>query len=188
MNEIEVKAKLNNKDNVLKRLENMGIEILDTKYQKDIAFWPNDRKTIEEGHIMGRNYLRIRIQEKQDMRKIIFTLKQDVTSQFDCKEYEIEIQEKDINSLTKMILEMGYYEFITIEKNRTTAKIKDIEICLDDVKDLGSFIELEKFGESEKANEIQRELYGLMNELGIESNDYVNDGYDILLYRKYNNL
>lgn len=188
MNEIEVKARLNNKEKVLEHLKNAGIEILETKYQKDIAFWPNDITNIEGGHLLGKNFMRIREQESGGKKRIILTLKQTVTNQLDCKEYEVDIIEEDIPALRDMVTALGFYEFITIEKKRTIAKLNDIEICLDDVKDLGSFIELEKFGDSNDANKIQAELNTILASWGISEDDYLFEGYDILLYKHKNNI
>ncbi len=188
MNEIEVKAKLRDKEKVLEHLKKLGAEILSTKYQKDIAYWPNDVKTIEDGHLLGKNYMRIREQESNGKKRVIFTLKQTMTNQLDCIEHEIDIKEEDIFALKNIILTLGFYEFITIEKNRTTAKLDDIEVCLDDVTDLGSFIELEKFGESENADKIQGELNEILASWGINQDDYLYEGYDILLHKKKNNL
>ncbi len=75
MNEIEVKAKLKNKEKVLEYLKSMGAEFLGTKYQKDIAFWPNDLKNSEGNHPLGRNFMRIREEELNGIKKVLFTLK-----------------------------------------------------------------------------------------------------------------
>lgn len=187
MNEIEVKAKLNNREKVLEHLKNSGAEIIGAKYQKDTVFWPNDIKTAKE-HKVGVNYLRIREQDSNGKRKVMFTLKQNITNQMDCKEIEFEILENTIPQMIEIMTMMGYYEFAIVEKERTTAKLGDIEICLDDVTGLGSFIELEKFGESEKAVEIQNELYGILKSWGIDEGDHVQDGYDILMFNKKNNI
>lgn len=187
MNEIEVKAKLRDKEKVLEHLKKIGVEIVDTKYQKDIVFWPNDIKSANE-HQMGRNYLRIREQKSGEKKKTMFTLKQNMTNQMDCKEIEFEISEDTVPQMIEVIVLMGYYEFAIVEKDRTIAKIGDIEICLDDVFNLGSFIELEKFGESEKAEEIQKELYRVLESFGIGKDDHIKDGYDILVFNKNNNI
>ena len=181
MNEIEVKAKLKNKEKVLENLKSMGAQFGDTKYQKDTAFWPNDLKNTEKLHPLGRNFMRIREQEKGGIKKVIFTLKQPQTNQTDCIEHEIEINEKDIPELKSIILMLGYYEYVTIEKNRTTAKLKDVEICIDDVTNLGSYIELEKFAPADQAEIIQKELYSMLESFGITKEDFVYDGYDILV-------
>jgi len=183
MNEIEVKAKLKNKDETIKHLKNIGAEFLNIKYQKDTAFWPNDLKNHKE-HILGRNFMRIREQESNGKRKVLFTLKQPQKNQADCIEHELEINEKDIPVLRNIILMLGYYEYVTIEKNRQTAKLKDVEICLDDVTGLESYIELEKFGPAEDTEKIQEELRAILKSIDINEEDITLEGYDILVKRE----
>ncbi len=182
MNEIEVKAKLKDREGLLEQLKKLELEMRGEKYQKDVVFWPNDIKNTET-HILGRNFLRIREQKQDEKKKIIFTLKQPQTNQTDCIEHEIEIQEKDTLELTSLIYALGFYKFVEIEKTRMTAKMGDTEICIDDVTGLGSFIELEKFGPAEKAEEIQNELYALLESWGIQKEEYIYDGYDILVHK-----
>lgn len=183
MNEIEVKAKLKDKEAIIAHLKSIGVEFLDTRYQKDLVFWPNDIKNINN-HILGRNFLRIREQKKNNEKKIIFTLKQPQTNQTDCIEHEIEIKEEEIEKLKSIIHCLGYYEYVNIEKTRITAKIKDIEICLDEVMNLGHYIELEKFAPASQVETVQKELYSILESLGISKDDYVYDGYDVLVRAK----
>lgn len=187
MNEIEVKAKLKDKDVILGNMNKSGAKILSKKYQKDVIFWPNDIKEFNE-HTLGVNFLRIRKQDSGGQTKILFTLKQPQTNQTDCIEHEIEIRENDIEGLRSIIETLGFHEFVTIEKTREGFKLGDVEICLDNVTDLGSFIELEKFGPGNKAKEIQQELYSLLESWGIKKEDFVYDGYDILLHNHKKNL
>ncbi len=184
MNEIEVKAKLKDREKLISHLQNnIGVEFHDTKYQKDVAFWPNDIKDIST-HALGRNFLRIREQETNGLKKVIFTLKQPQTNQTDCIENEIEIKESDIEEMRSIINSLGYYEYVTIEKTRVTAKIRDIEICIDEVTNLGSYIELEKFAPGDQAETVQKELYSMLESWGINKEDYVYDGYDVLVRAK----
>jgi len=76
---------------------------------------------------------------------------------------------------------LGYYEFITIEKTRSIYKIKDMEVCLDEVKDLGSYIELEKFAPGNETLKVQDELRDLLKLFEVDEKDHTCDGYDILL-------
>ena len=185
MNEIEVKAKLKNKEKVLKHLKDAGLALSATKYQKDTIFWPNDIKD-PSGRLFGRNFLRIREQKMGKNKKVIFTLKQSLENQLDSIEHEIEIREEDIKSMFAIFKLLGFYKFSSVEKERTTAKMGDVEICIDDVTDLGSFIELEKFGEVDQAGKIHEELYAILESWGIKEDDYVYTGYDILMYNAKN--
>lgn len=185
MNEIEVKAKLKDREKVIKHLKDLGAEFYETKYQKDTAYWPNDIKDLST-HVLGRNFLRIREQEVGGKKKIIFTLKQPQTNQTDCIEHEIKIEENDTPSMKSIISFLGYYKYVTIEKTRLTAKLNDIEVCIDDVVGLGSYIELEKFAPADSAAETQKELYAILESWGINKDDYVYDGYDVLVQASKN--
>jgi adenylate cyclase class 2 len=185
MNEIEVKAKLRDKEKVLEYIKNSGSEFLGKKHQKDIVFWPNEIRKIEDGtNLLGINYLRIRNQTSEKGKKVIFTLKQPQTNQSDCKEHEIEIKEDDIKNLESIILTLGFYEFCITEKDRETYKMGNIEICVDDVVGLGSYIELEKFGEYNETEKIQTELQNILESWKISKEDCIYDGYDILAYKQ----
>jgi adenylate cyclase class 2 len=171
MNEIEVKAKLKDKEGVMNILKEMGLEIHASKYQKDTIYWPNDIKD-PSGRLEGRNFIRIREQKIGNDKKVIFTIKQSLKNQLDSVEHEIEVKEEDIPTMLEMFKLLGFYHFTTVEKERINANIGDIEVCIDEVTDLGSFIELEK----------------MLEKLGIKKEDYVYFGYDILMYNKLNNL
>jgi adenylate cyclase class 2 len=182
MNEIEVKAKLRDKEAVMKQLLAMGLEIESRKYQKDVVYFPNDITDTTTQQLEGKNFLRIREQKSGDKKKVIFTLKQRRRNDLDAEEHELEIQEKDIPEMLAAFKCLGYYERVTVEKNRIVIKMGNIEICIDDVTDLGSFIELEKFGKPEESEKIQSELHALLASWGIQKEDYVYRGYDILMY------
>ncbi len=79
---------------------------------------------------------------------------------------------------------MGYYEAIKMTKKRQKCKHKDLTICLDEVEELGAFIEIEKLTSDKNVVEIQNELFKFLEELGIQKNDIAHKGYDILLYEK----
>lgn len=81
---------------------------------------------------------------------------------------------------------LGFYKFTTVEKERVNARIGDIEVCIDEVTDLGSFIELEKFGKDDETESIHKELNSMLEKLGIKEEDHVHFGYDILMYNKKN--
>lgn len=77
-----------------------------------------------------------------------------------------------------------------VDKKRIKTNLNDIEIVLDDVKDLGEFIEAEKIVKNEDHEDrkkIQGELFTFLETLGISKEDRVIDGkYDIMLYEKLN--
>ena len=58
-----------------------------------------------------------------------------------------------------------------------------MEICLDVVEGLGTFIEVEAFADG-KTEEVQERLFAFLRTLGIKDEDRVTKGYDTLVREK----
>jgi predicted adenylyl cyclase CyaB len=170
MNEIEVKAKVHDQKNLMKQLENLGCVFSESIHQKDTIYIPTG-ETIPVPS--GVNVLRIR----EQTGKFILTLKQPLTNQLDNIEKELEFSDPQV--MNEIILLLGFEVSSSVEKTRRTSKYKDFEICVDEVVDLGTYIEVEKFGED--AEVIQKELFEFLETLGIQKEDQEFMGYDILL-------
>ena len=79
---------------------------------------------------------------------------------------------------------MGYKPAVEIHKVRRRAKYKDYEICLDGVKELGAFVEVEKITDNENADKVQDELFSFLESLGVSKDNRETHGYDTLIYLK----
>lgn len=182
MYEVEVKAKLRNREEVIKKLESLGCKFSEELHQIDDIFTP-------ESDIfpppIGGPVLRIRQQNGIS----IFTLKVNQSSRQDCIEHESKIDNKE--EMEKIIKILGFKEDVTVEKTRIKTKYKDIVVEIDDVKHLGEFVEAEKMTNEpnpEVRKNIQEELYAFLETLGISKDDRVIDGkYDIMLFEKLKN-
>ncbi len=175
--EIEVKAKINNLETITSRLEAMGIILSEPTTQNDQTFVDENYGDYEKFQ-PDKNILRIR----EDNGKFIFTLKQPKSNELDALERETEIANPV--ELKEALLLMGYRLGVEIHKVRRKAKYKDYEICLDDIRELGSFIEVEKITDNENADKVQNELFEFLESLGVKREDRVTSGYDTLVYRK----
>ena len=83
---------------------------------------------------------------------------------------------------------LKWKETVLVDKKRIKASFKDMEIVLDNVKNLGEFIEVEKIvthEDVEYRKSIQIELFAFLNTLGVSETDHIVNGkYDIMLYEK----
>jgi adenylate cyclase class 2 len=174
MNEIEVKAKVHDQENLIQQLDDLGCVFSEPFHQIDTIYIPFGESIPVPN---GVNVLRIREQNG----KFILTLKQPLTNQLDNIEKELEIS--DSNAMHEIILLLGFEVSSTVEKTRRTSKYKDFEICIDEVTGLGSYIEVEKFGLD--AEVIQKELFEFLETLGIQKEDQEFMGYDILLKQEH---
>lgn len=127
-------------------------------------------------------FLRIRDKRGTKGTKILFTLKKRMANDLDSIEHEVEISSK--NEMEQALFLMGYKEAVRVEKTRVVTHYNDCEICIDDVKNLGAFIEMEKLTEEGDSEKIQDELFAFFTTLGIAPEDRAYSGYDILMQEK----
>lgn len=172
--EIEVKARVANKKALLKNLEALGCKLSTPIVQKDSVFLP---KGVTYPVPLGTIVLRIR----QQGEKILFTLKQPLSNELDCIEHELLIS--NALQMENIIKLLGFYQAVRIHKTRQKAKFKRYEICVDELKSLGSFIEVEEMSDRDSA-QVQEELFSFLKTLGIKPGERVLQGYDTLLYNK----
>ena len=175
--EIEVKARVADLTELTRKLEALGISLSEPIIQNDETFTDENYGDYDKFQ-PGKNVLRIR----ENNGKFIFTLKQPQSNELDCLEREIEIT--DPKEFREALLLMGYKPAVEIHKVRRKAKYKDYEICLDEVKGLGSFAEVEKITDDENADEVQNELFEFLESFGVKREDRVTNGYDTLIYLK----
>jgi predicted adenylyl cyclase CyaB len=135
--EIEVKARVSDMQAIEEKLRALGCTISEPVIQDDTVFV--DYSEAYDQMSPGKNFLRIR----KSNDKTLFTVKQPQQGELDCFEHETEIS--DAEEMRQAILLMGYHEAIKIYKTRRKTNYGEYEICLDEVRDLGTFIELEFF-------------------------------------------
>jgi adenylate cyclase, class 2 len=175
MREVEVKAKLRNKDEVIKKLEALGCKFSKPITQKDTIFaLPGTTFPADIGVII----LRVR----QQNGKYILTLKSRQSTGLDKLEREVTVP--DPKSASDFCEALGYKKHMTFSKIRLKTNYKGNEICIDEVEGLGTYIEMEEMTEEGSSEEIQNRLFEFLKTLGINDSDQEHYGYDVLIYQK----
>lgn len=180
MYEVEVKARLEDRAKVIRKLEELGCKFGGELHQVDHIFIPE--KLIFPPPI-GTPVLRVRNQDG----KHILTLKISQSGRQDSLERELEIGDGDM--MIEIIKLLNYQKVPTVDKKRIKTRLGDMEVVIDEVKDLGEFIEVEKVvthADPEDRMKIQKELCDFLETIGIPKEDLlVNHKYDIMLFEKY---
>lgn len=176
MREIEIKAKVHDKDALVSAIAKKGIVLASATKQHDVVFCKPGQQDYELGSI----WLRIRT---EDDEKVTWTMKVDTGRKLDSIEYEVEVS--DGVALEKMLLQLGNELYSDLTKTRQKAKAGDIEICVDTVDGLGVYIEAEKLcADDADYDAVAEELWKLLAEFGVTMADQETLGYDVLLKRK----
>ena len=178
MREIEIKARLLDKRQLLTRLSAAGVQVSDPVVHHDRVFGP--------GGVDGNDgdntapWLRLRTETKGGAIKHVFTMKKSVTNQMDSIEHETGVA--DDSELLKIVEHIGFVPFSDLTKTRQKATLGDIELCIDTVDGLGDFIEAEKLtAEDAEYDAVAAELWAALERFGISRNEHVTEGYDVLM-------
>jgi len=180
MQEIEVKAKIIDKEKIKSKLINLGCTFTKPQKQKDVIFLPTGISFLEIKK--GTPVVRIR----NTKERVFLTLKKRLINDNELSTLEKEIVVNDEKETTELIENMGFYEVVRVYKTRQECHHKGLTICVDEIEELGSFIEIEKLSENENSETIQNELLNFLMSLGISPDDRVTKGYDTLVYEKTN--
>jgi adenylate cyclase, class 2 len=179
--EIEVKAKLKNRTAVMEKMAELGCQFSDVKTQDDMV-WVEKTGSLED-FLSNKVFLRIRIQNGE---KVIMTAKSPKAKHGDeslvKREHEVVVSSAD--EARNILSMLGLQEAVRVVKKRQTAKYEGYEICMDEIENLGSFIELEKMAEEKDAAQIQKDMFEFLGTLGILPEDQVKKGYDILMLER----
>ena len=177
MREIEIKARLRDKDSTMNRLKALGCIFSEPVRQEDIVY--AEKIDSLDAFLSNKVWLRIRVNNGAD---IIFTAKGERTTPLVATEHEVKVNSKEETQM--MLSLMGYREAVRINKIRITTEYNGCEICFDEVEQLGAFIDMEKLTENGDDIKIQEELFQFFISLGINREDRVSKGYDILMLEK----
>ncbi|HEX3568681.1 MAG TPA: class IV adenylate cyclase [Candidatus Saccharimonadales bacterium] len=172
MREIEVKAQVADKAGLLARIAKQQVSLSAPLKQHDVVFGP-------PGFAVGSNWLRIRIENDQT---VYFTLKKSVNGSLD--NLELEVKVNNATEMERIVRQLGYELFSDITKTRQKAKVGDIEVCIDDVEGLGTFIEAELLMPDDADHDVAvQSLWQLLSSFGVPPHSEVHEGYDVLVLR-----
>lgn len=180
--EIELKFPLENPDETIQTL-NEKAEQIKEDYQKDVYYLPIHRNFIEKKPVS--EWLRIR--ETKNKSTINYKRWHNNTSNaVSCDEFETVIE--DIEPLKNILNKLDFKELIIVEKIRKNWKYKDTIISIDEITDLGHFIEIEiekhEFEGIKNIKQAKEYLYRILNELNMKLGKQDFEGYPYLLLKK----
>ncbi len=184
MREIEVKFRVTDKDALFALLHEKGIKLSTPIRQTDYLFVKpgTPRPRVPKGYPIYR--VRVQDQKSEITLKIPNSDKGGVVNSQDSHEYETTVGDPAV--MLRFFESLDLETYPTVSKVRQKGKIGDIEICIDEVEELGSFIEAEKLiSDDTPAEKVQEELRIFLESLAIpRENEVINGKYDVMLWEK----
>lgn len=179
MKEVEVKARIKDKTEMIKKLEALGCKFSELIVQKDTVFVPLHVMSVPTD--VGVPVLRIREQNG----KYTLTMKIRLTNGLDKQESETDIE--DPVAMKEIILSCGFKQTVSFQKTRQKTKYKDWEVCVDEIEGLGYYMETEELSEDGDSATMQANMFAFLQTLGVQQSDLEEFGYDVILWRHQQN-
>lgn len=187
MLEVEIKAALGDKTPALIEgiAERNGFVRAEMLREIDVYFNGNDRNFMKTDEA-----LRLRSCEKlgENTGETLITYKGPKMDTVSNTRTEYETQVGDLETMRNLLVSLGYQAAFTVEKTRQEWKLSVADgavatLCLDTVKNLGSYLELETLVETEEEKETAVErLLALLDSFGVSRENLTRKSYLELLY------
>lgn len=177
MKEIEVKAKADDLSALKEKLLKLGCQFSEPVTQEDRIFLPNG---VEYPDIKQTGSPVVRVREANGT--ITLTLKKRTAAGNELIKLEKETAVNDKQETIDIVKHMGFHEVVNVNKKRIKCKHEGMTICLDEVAELGTYIEIEKLSAGGDDLAIQESLAEFLRSLGIDKDALVSKGYDTLKF------
>jgi len=169
--EIEAKLKVDELQEIDKRLTELGAEFSEEQLQTDYYF-----DDTENSLTKADKCLRLRRQLTDRQEKIFLTYKGAKEKDNFKKRQEYEIEVSNLDSAEKLLSHLGYKRQLVIEKKRRLWKLGQCRVALDELPLLGSFVEIEGHDDT-KIADVQRNL-------GLSDLPHIQQSYASLMAEK----
>ncbi len=171
--EIEAKLKVDSLQKVEEKLRELGGLFVAEQLQSDIHF-DDSNSTLTDSD----QCLRLRRQVVGESTGYFLTYKGAKEKSNYKKRQEIEIQVSDADSMQKLLSALGYEQKLCVEKKRRLWRLGECEVALDQLQELGSFVEIEGPGD--------RQIARVQESLGLTELQHIPKSYASMIMEKIN--
>ncbi len=184
MVEVEIKVCIQNKAGLKQKLEQLGFMKESLLRETDWYF-----DNAEGSFRKSDKALRIRHCENLTSKESIsyITYKGPKLDNISMTRKELEIRIDDAKTGKEILTNLGFSPVFPVMKLRQYFRKDTMTACLDQVEDLGDFLELEVIVENEDEREAAlHRIFKLLEKLGYEKGEIIRTSYLSMLQKKYN--
>ena len=177
--EIEVKFPLKNVEQVVSFLDKSAEKKVEKAVQIDTYFTPVHKNFLEPDYPF--QWLRVR----ESIKGIVLNYKHFYPENKRDADYCDEFEAIVNSPIIKKILErLDFKKLVEVRKERSSWMYKDVEISVDKIEELGTFIEMEITTHFDNPKVAKEYLYRLTKEIGADVGEEDCRGYPFMLLEK----
>lgn len=150
-------------ERILEKIKEKNFKFVSNIVEEDTYFSDKDLNFIN-----NRTCLRTRKTNEEFLELTYKQKSTEETEKYGKKEVNIALNVKDYDDIKFVIKQLGYIEYVSFKKNRTTYT-REFDglihnIMIDELEGIGKFIELEILSDSEDKEKMERELQKFVEE------------------------
>jgi predicted adenylyl cyclase CyaB len=173
--EVESKVRLTDAEvsQLLERLTELGVKLGPAQLQRDVYY----KEAGFRGKIQGTDgyILRIRYSgERSTLNMKRLTTEEGVWT-------EVETQVADGHAVEKIIKTIGLEHAVNVTKDRRSGETDGLEVVIDDIEELGTFLELAVEGDELDVATARQKINTFLSKLGIAEDRVEYRGYPTIL-------
>ena len=178
--EVELKFPLLNSEDLIKKLNLITKTGKQADFQQDTYYNASHRDFLAKKPVS--EWLRLRESSKGfSLNYKNWHTDSNVKTTF-CDEYETKVE--NIDAVEKILKCLDFKPLIVVDKKRSIWLYKNTEIAIDEVKELGFFLEIEAKGNFATVEEAREQLYLILEEIEANVGEQDFEGYPFLLLKK----
>lgn len=176
--EVELKARVERRDEMAERIVAIGGKFVREVCQEDVYFK-------HPCHDFGRRDEALRLRREGAACTLTFKGRR-FGSGAKMRE-EVEVGVDDCEEVAKLLGRVGFERSFVVRKSRLVFSLAGAEVCLDTVEGLGDFVEIELIADDEEAgglrgcDDLKERLYGIAKKLGVPEERLTTESYSELL-------
>ncbi|MEL9940258.1 MAG: class IV adenylate cyclase [Ignisphaera sp.] len=183
MLEVEVKLRVGNLEEIEKRLLDLGAKLIDIVNETD--YYVDLRPCID----LRSKDMALRIRESMSLlsnsRRCELTFKGSRIGGYPKARKEIVVEVDSAEKLLEIFKDLGFSKTYTVSKSRRIYRLGSFKIFLDNVKELGSFIEIEADNpEPQSLDTLASEMKRLLSAIGVFGEPEEKTYLEMLLEKK----
>jgi adenylate cyclase class 2 len=177
--EVEVKIAINNYDDMEKRILEVGAKKINREVQID-SYYGHPCKSFQDTDEALRVRYRQPIEgEKLDSSRGLVELtykgpKVDSTTK---TRIEASVTLDNAAEMTSILENLGFKPVATVTKKRQFFDLPSITLSIDDVEDVGLFMELESIAEAKDVDQAKENIFTLMKKMGLDPSQSIRESY-----------
>ncbi len=174
MIEVEVKLPLRDAEELKRRLNELGATFIAEEDERDIYFNAPHRDFAKTDEA-----LRIRFSKDTTL-----TYKGPKLDKVSKTRKEMVVPIADADQAIAVLKTLGFKEVATVVKRRRTYQLNDLNISIDDVRDLGTYMEVEVIVSSENYQPALNRIFETLCKLDLNKENTIRESYLELILRR----